>query len=105
MGQGPISRMESILMSINRSGILLAALLIFTSSARAADDVVIASPGGNVQFKLLLNERRPRFSVMLKDATVLEPSPIIMTIDDKVITDNVQVGNVERYTRDESYPY
>lgn len=84
--------------------VVVALVLLIGPTVRAADDIVIASPGGNVQFKLLLNEPRPRFAVAMKDATVLEPSPMVMTVDEKDITDNVEVGKVERFTRDQTYP-
>src|SRR5690242_14794239 len=72
--------------------------------AFAVNDVVVTSPGGAIQFKLLLNEPRPRFAVTMKQATVIAPSPIITTLDDVDITSNPQIGKVERYERNETFP-
>ena len=77
---------------------------ICADHVKAADDITVTSPGGNVQFKLLLNESRPRFSVMLKDAAVVEPSPLIFTLDKTDITDGVTIGNAEHYTHNETFP-
>ncbi|HEY7090377.1 MAG TPA: glycoside hydrolase family 97 N-terminal domain-containing protein [Tepidisphaeraceae bacterium] len=68
--------------------------------------IALASPDGNINFVLQMDPPRPRFSVALKNAPVLEPSPIFFTLDGVDLADGAQLaGAVERYDINETYPY
>lgn len=72
----------------------------------AADDLTIASPDDRVRFQLLLDQPRARLAVSMGANPVVEPSPIVFTLDGVDLTQGAQqAGAVEKFTTDETYPY
>jgi len=68
-------------------------------------DLRIASPDGQVKFILSQNPERLTFSVTLGNTTVLEASPLAMTLDGYDLSSGVVLSNVERFEIDETYPW
>src|SRR5262249_49964222 len=69
------------------------------------EQVQVTSPDGKLKFTLLPNAERLTFTVTANDATVLDPSPIIMQLDSYDRSAGVVFQNVERYEVNESYPW
>jgi alpha-glucosidase len=71
----------------------------------AAADVPVVSPDGSVRFTASFGGARPTFTVTFRDKTVVEPSPLAMTVDGADITAAATAGTAERYQIDEKYPW
>jgi len=69
------------------------------------EQVQVAGPDGKVKFTVLPNAERLTFTVTLGDATVLEPSPIVMNLDGYDLSAGVVFGKAERYEINETYPW
>jgi alpha-glucosidase len=65
----------------------------------------VQSPDGQVTFKILPNAERVTFSVALGNTTVIEPSPIVMTLDGYDLSAGVVFGGVARDAVHERYPW
>ena len=85
-------------------GTLLCALL-FVSKAFAADTTAVISPDGKTRFKLFINDHQLYYAVTSRDVPVIDASPMILSIDNRVLTDNVKAGAVKQYTVNERYPW
>ncbi len=82
------------------------ALLCLCLPVHAAEDVVVASPDGRVQFRLALGgQARLEYSVTFNGKPVIEASAIGITVDQVSLAEGVQIGQVERYQVKESYPW
>jgi alpha-glucosidase len=69
------------------------------------EEVQVASPDGNVKLTILPNAERLTFTVTLGDATVIEPSPIVMDLDGYDLSAGVVFGKADRYEVNETYPW
>jgi alpha-glucosidase len=69
------------------------------------EEIVIASPSGGVQLRFLPNAERLMFTVTMAGKTVLDPSPIVMKLDEFDLSAGVVMGDVEHYQLRESYPW
>ena len=69
------------------------------------EEVQVVSPDGNVKLTIGSNAERLTFTVTLGSKTVIEPSPIVMKVDDYDLSSGVVFGKVERYEINESYPW
>ncbi|UCD53215.1 MAG: glycoside hydrolase family 97 N-terminal domain-containing protein [Phycisphaerales bacterium] len=67
--------------------------------------VQVTSPNGNVKLTVLPNAERLTFTVTLGDATVLDPSTIVMSLDGYDLSAGVVFGKVQRYEINETYPW
>jgi alpha-glucosidase len=65
----------------------------------------VHSPDGQVTFKILPNAERVTFSVVLGSTSVIEPSPIVMTLDGYDLSAGVVLGGIARDVLQESYPW
>jgi len=65
----------------------------------------IHSPDGNVQFRLLLLESHLEYEVRSKDRPVIEESIIGIILDGINLSHGVEVGGVECYRVNETYPW
>src|SRR4029453_1625172 len=65
----------------------------------------VQSPDGQVTFKILPNAERVTFSVALGNTTVIEPSPIVMTLDGYDLSAGGVLGDVARDLVQERYPW
>jgi alpha-glucosidase len=69
------------------------------------EEIVVASPSGGIQLRLLPNAERLIFAVTMGGRTVIDPSPIVMKLDGFDLSAGVVLGDVERYQIDETYPW
>lgn len=65
----------------------------------------VRSPNGSVTFSLLPNAERLTFTVKMENATVLDPSPIVMKVDGYDLSSGVLFDTLFSYTGEESYPW
>ncbi len=65
----------------------------------------LASPDDQVKFTLSSNAERLTFTVTLGNTTVLEPSPVSLSLDGYELSSGVVLSNVERYEINETYPW
>ena len=65
----------------------------------------VRSPNGQVTFTFLPNAERLTFTVMLGNTTVIEPSPIILTLDGYDLSSGVVQNGVVRDEVRERYPW
>jgi alpha-glucosidase len=91
----------------DRSWFHLAALLVacgasLGSNVGAAEKV--SSPDGKIQFDVISDGQRLHYKVANNGAAVIEPSPIVITIDGTDIVDGAQMGQSNTYHIRETYP-
>jgi len=79
-------------------------IALLTPGIVAAADVQVASPDEAVRFAVTTGETRPTFSLTFRGKSVIEPSPLAMTVDGTDITATATAGTAERYQIDETYP-
>ena len=65
----------------------------------------VRSPNGQVTFTFLPNAERLTFTVMLGNTTVIEPSPIVFTLDGYDLSAGVVLSGVVRDEVKERYPW
>ena len=70
----------------------LIVVLAITCAARA-QVLALKSPDGRVEVKLLADQSRLRFTVSANGMTVVEPSPIVFTVDGVDIADGVALSS------------
>jgi alpha-glucosidase len=78
---------------------------IITSTAKAADTLVVKSPNGQIAYKLFTSNQSLAFKIDYRQFTVLQPSPLVFTLDKQAITNGAQTGAVKTYTINETYPW
>jgi len=67
--------------------------------------VRVASPDGRIELEVLPNAERLSFTVRMDGATVVDPSPVQMSVDGFDLGAGLIYGGVETYELDESYPW
>jgi alpha-glucosidase len=83
----------------------LVAALAAVNAGRAAELTAVRSPDGAVRLRLLQEEGRLRCAVTFRDKPVLEASPLRFTLDGVDLADGAEVGGVETYQINETYPW
>jgi alpha-glucosidase len=76
----------------------------FEETARAPD-VLLRSPSKGVTLRVALEEGRLRYSVDLGGRPAIVSSPLGIRVDGVDLGEGATLGAVERYTRDEAYPW
>jgi len=84
---------------------VFAAALGMSGAGHPSEAARLLSPDGDVQFKVLVQEGRLKYSVTFKNQAVLETSPMVFAVDGVDITKGVEAGGENRYSLDESYPW
>jgi alpha-glucosidase len=80
-------------------------LLLLGLQVRATDTTFIKSPSGTVVFKLYTTNGQLLFGINSGETTIIEPSPIVMSLDEEVITNSVKIKKAKTYKINESYPW
>jgi alpha-glucosidase len=68
-------------------------------------EVQVISPDGQIRFDLHANAERLTFSVIMDKTTAVEPSPIVMKLDNYDLSAGVIFNGVQRYEVNDSYPW
>jgi alpha-glucosidase len=89
--------------------ILLAVLLLstiypFSISHSAPLSVDLQSPNGSLRCLIGNNKGQMTLVVTLLDRTIIEESPILMSVDGKIITTGIKAGKARKFKSDESFP-
>src|SRR5256885_5941205 len=62
------------------------------------DNKVVSSPNGKTKLELSTDDaERLKFTVSSNGQTIIEPSPVVFTIDAVDVSDAVQLGKADRY--------
>lgn len=80
-------------------------LLLCSSLVQAADTTHIQSPDGAVHFKLFQQAHELSYAITFNGETIIEPSPLIMSVDRNSVTKNTTVIKAERYKVNETYEW
>ncbi|HKZ31362.1 MAG TPA: glycoside hydrolase family 97 N-terminal domain-containing protein [Vicinamibacteria bacterium] len=67
--------------------------------------VRVASPDGRIELTVLPNAERLSFTVSMDGRTVVDPSPVQMSVDGFDLGAGLTYGGVEEYALDETYPW
>ncbi|MDP4292183.1 MAG: glycoside hydrolase family 97 catalytic domain-containing protein, partial [Bacteroidota bacterium] len=82
-----------------------AVALLFSLCAYGEGETMIQSPDGNINFYVFLQGKQLSYSVTFNKRQVIEPSPMIMTVDDENITQLYSIGKNENFKVNETYPW
>jgi alpha-glucosidase len=73
---------------------------------QAVAPISLASPDERVQFRLSLGEQgRLQYAVVFREKSVIETSAIGITVDRVNLSEGVQIGRIDRYQVNETYPW
>ena len=64
----------------------------------------LRSPDGAVQIKVFVRDARLHYEVTFRNKPVIEPSPLVVTVDGTDITERAGLSDVKRYKVNETYP-
>src|SRR4051812_6004436 len=84
--------------------LMLAIVVLGLTVPTGAQVLSLKSPDGRVEIKLLPDQPRLRFAVNVNGVAVVEPSPIVFTLDGVDVTDGVTLTNRQNYAVNEEYP-
>jgi alpha-glucosidase len=80
------------------------ALNLPVSSIAASDEIIVASPGGNLQFRLSVGiEGDPRFRIIFRGVNVIESSLLSIFVDGRPLCQDAVIKKVVRYQLDDRY--
>lgn len=65
----------------------------------------IPSPDGSVQFKFFVNQGKLSYSISSRNKSVIESSPMEFTLDGVDLTQGAELGRLQPYDIDETYPW
>jgi alpha-glucosidase len=85
------------------SSFYLPVFFLFSITAIAADTAIVKSPDGQIRFQLFQQNRQLSFSVQYAGKTIIQSSPLVMTVDGNAITNNLHIGKIENYKLNENY--
>lgn len=78
-------------------------IVLAASSASGARGVSVSSPNGAVQIVISTDGGRLSYQVTFRKQPVVESSPMGIAVDGTDLGQGVQLGNAERYRRNETY--
>jgi hypothetical protein len=84
--------------------ILGLAAVVCAPALFAADALTVASPDNKLQLAFSLEHGSITYAVTFNDKPVIERSSLKVIVDDKDLTQGVEVGNGESSRADEKYP-
>jgi alpha-glucosidase len=85
--------------------ILLVILSFFSVSSEKKPELIrIESPDGRLACILSTENKNLNFSVEMSGKTIVEPSPMVMSVDGKTITGNIKTGKAIRSRVNDSFP-
>jgi alpha-glucosidase len=85
--------------------LLYSASLCCAFHAHTAEAIELASPDQKVAFKITVDDGRLRFAVTAHGATVIDPSPLVITFDGDDIAAGAKAGNITRTETRETYAW
>jgi alpha-glucosidase len=91
-----------------RIRILSAILVVLCLSFEglASNDITVSSPDGQVQFGLTIDaQQRLAYFITFKNKAVIDTSAVGITVDRVNLGEGVEIGTVDRYQVNETYPW
>jgi len=85
--------------------LFLSILFCIALQALAADTITVYSPNKQIQFKLFRQQNQLRYKIVFRNIPVVAISPLIISLNNTTITNNIQIGKVNTYTINETYPW
>jgi alpha-glucosidase len=81
--------------------------IFFLASAQviAADTTFVKSPNGQICFQLFQKDHQLYFNIRYQNQYIIHTSPLIMTVDEELVTKNISINKIDRYKINESYPW
>ena len=70
-----------------------------------AAGIIVKSPDGQVSFQLTLKDKALLYKISFKNETIINTSPLVFSLDDKIITSGVYNLTTVPYSVNESYPW
>ncbi len=70
-----------------------------------AQEARLLSPDRSVECRVFRHEGRLRYAVRFKNHPVLEPSPLLLSVDGKDLTEGVVLGDMRPYEVKETFPW
>jgi alpha-glucosidase len=70
-----------------------------------AADIIVKSPDGQVAFQLMTQNKVLMYKISFKNETIINTSPLIFSLDDRIITHGVNNITGKSYSINESYPW
>ena len=86
-------------------GVAIGAWVSLPTTLSAATETRLRSPDRSVQFRLFLHEGRLKHEVAFRQQPVVEPSPLAITLDGVALGEGVELGDAQRRTVKETYPW
>jgi hypothetical protein len=75
-----------------------------TQAAPARQETELLSPDGAVRCKLFVHEGRPHHAVSFKNSPVIEPSPLVFSVDGADLTRDVTMVVSRPFEVKDSFP-
>lgn len=74
-------------------------------AVKAADTLTVAGPDQRIRFQLFDKDGQLSFCIRHKHTMVIEPSPLIFSVDGNQLTKDVKKASARRYIIRETYPW
>lgn len=87
------------------AAVILIATLLAANTGFAATDARIVSPDQAVELKIILREGRLNYAVTFNNQAVIEPSPLVFTLDGMEVSEIVGLPDAKPYEIKETYPW
>src|SRR5690242_131394 len=65
---------------------------------------LLKSPDGRVAFRLFTENKGLAFNVRLNNVSIINNSPLVLSLNQVVVTENIKTGAPKTYTINERYP-
>ena len=93
------------LSSYIKSGFLLTTMTMLISAESVPDRLEITGPDGRIHCFVSTDKEQLSLSMTLDGKSVIDNSPLRMSVDGVNITEQIKRGKVKRFSLDESYPW
>ena len=80
-------------------------IVSIAANAASSSDIIIKSPDTHIAFHLSLQNNQLVYHIELNNSPVIISSPIIFSLNQSVITNNVKLIDVKHYSINETYPW
>lgn len=85
--------------------LFLSILFCIALQTLATDTITVYSPNKQIQFKLFRQQNQLRYKIVFRNIPVVATSPLILSLNNTTITNNIQIGKVNTYTINETFPW
>ena len=80
-------------------------IIILNFNSYGSGKVTVQSPDGTIKFKVFQSGKQLSYSVTLENNPVIEQSSLVMTIDGDEISQVSEIGKIENFKVNETYPW